>query len=206
MAMSAYESYLLLLLLGTFGCPACAGSFGVPIAGFGPPVQGIAIVNSTVVLRTTVKSNQACGAECVKTPGCIAITWYPSQSKCVGSGWSNWYTMEPVASPSTVTYTRIRHLDKASVVPEIEMALTVPTYGVQLQAGGLFKNAFDANVEYLMQFPADDLLFWFRKRKGLPTGDGSSWGWDRYVHIVFIQKNIYNVKMRQVHCIIEVLS
>lgn len=170
---------LLILLPETLACSACTGAFDSPIRGFGPPANGMTIVNSTIISRVIRKSKQACGAECIGAPGCIAFTWNPNDGQCVASGWSNWYAIEPASSASIVTYTRIRHLNKQRVVPKFEMALTVPTSGVELEQGGLFKSAFDSNVGYLMQFPVDDLLFWFRKRKGLTTRGGSSWGWDR---------------------------
>lgn len=171
---------LVILLPVTLACPACAGAFDNPIRGFGPPANGMTIVNSTILSRVIRKSKQSCGAECLGNPKCIAFTWNPDSGECVTSSWSNWYAIEPASSQSIVTYTRIRHLSKERVVPKLEMALTVPTSGVRLEQGGLLKSAFDSNVGYLMQFPVGDLLFWFRKRKGLATRGGSSWGWDRF--------------------------
>jgi hypothetical protein len=38
--------------------------------------------------------------------------------------------------------------------------------------------AFEANIEYLLQYPVDDMLYWFRKRAGVAAPPGQNWGWD----------------------------
>jgi hypothetical protein len=50
------------------------------------------------------------------------------------------------------------------VRPFVEYALRAPTAGVTVHHGPL-KDAVDANVQYLFQIPADDMLYWFRSRK-----------------------------------------
>lgn len=37
---------------------------------------------------------------------------------------------------------------------------------------------FNTNLEYLRQYPVDDVLYWFRKRAGEASPPGQNWGWD----------------------------
>lgn len=148
-----------------------------PIAGFGSPMPETAVINATRVLqRCNVTEPAECGQLCVNSPqGCIAISWARSGC-CSGWGWSADYALAP--SSFVVSYSRIRPANTTSVEPVIKFRLAVPTSGVALAPRGLLRAAFDANIGYLLQVPVDDMLFWFRRRSGAPTGAGSSWGWD----------------------------
>lgn len=56
--------------------------------------------------------------------------------------------------------------------------LVTPVAGVEL-TGGLFKNAFDANVGYLLSaYSLDELLYRFRERSGDPAPPGQPRGWE----------------------------
>lgn len=153
-----------------------------PLATFAPPHFGEKIANATLFSVDALSNVSACAQRCLDAgQACIAFTWHPVErpgvpSACIGSGWSPRYAID-AAAPSVACYTRLRHSNVSSVRPAIEYALTVPTTGVELH-GGPLANAFQANVQYLLQIPVDDMLHWFRRRAGESSPPGQNWGWD----------------------------
>lgn len=153
-----------------------------PLAAFSPPHFGEKIANATLFSVHALRNVSACAQHCLDAGQvCIAFTWNPGVEReapgiCIGSGWSSRYAVD-AAAPSAAYYTRLRRSNVSSVRPAIEYALTVPTAGVELHSGP-FADAFQANVQYLLQIPVDDMLHWFRRRAGESSPPGENWGWD----------------------------
>lgn len=154
-----------------------------PLAAFSAPQYGQRVVNATVFSVGTLRNASACAQACLDyDPSCIAFTWLPDPqaggggSSCVGSGWGPRFATG-VAPPGAAYYSRVRHGNTSSVRPAVVYALTVPVAGVELHSGPL-ADAFAANVRYLIQVPADDMLHWFRRRAGQSNPPGGNWGWD----------------------------
>ncbi len=60
----------------------------------------------------------------------------------------------------------------------IPYQLKTPTRGVKL-TGGVLKQTFDNNVQYLLNnFSVDDLLYVYRERAGKPNPPGKAFSWD----------------------------
>ena len=138
---------------------------------FGPPHVGEIVVNATVAALPGTWTPENCASQCVADHRCIAFTVSPAW--CNLSTWSNTYA---VTDGDGSYYFKIQRLDRTPVVPRVTYALDVPTAGVSLTPGSLFANASRANLAYLLQFPVDDMLYWFRRRKGVADPPGSSWG------------------------------
>eukprot|EP00937_MAST-01D_sp_MAST-1D-sp2_P004229 g4229.t1 len=136
-----------------------------------------AVVNATSVVTQKATTVESCSALCLSVPSCVAFTWQGATGNCEGFGLGGAFAAAAAAA-ETVTYYRVRTLDRSPVHAAARFALDVPTGGVALSPSSLLGRAFAANVRYLKQFPVDDMLFWFRRRAGLPTGGGASWGWD----------------------------
>lgn len=151
---------------------------GTPLAAFSPAHPAEQIVNATIFQFHNTLNTTACAQHCLaqEAPQCIAFTYDPSGSSCVGSGWSP--TFAVAAAPSTAAfYSLLRQANTAPVNPAIRYALSAPTSGVAIRSGPLAE-AFQANVQYLLQIPVADMLHWFRVRHGDPDPPGQNWGWD----------------------------
>ena len=153
-----------------------------PLTAFAAPHFGEKIVNATLFIAVGTLSNaSACAQRCLDAgSACIAFTWHPEHpeapSTCVGSSWSPRYAID-AAGPSVAHYPRLRRSNTSAVRPAIEYALAVPTAGVEFHSGPL-ADAFQANVQYLLQMPVDDMLHWFRRRAGESHPPGQNYGWD----------------------------
>ena len=156
-------------------CDDHGGVRATPLAAFHPPHHAEAVVNATI-FSGAAGSAEDCARRCLGASGCIAFTWHGANSSCDGSGWSPQYAAA-TAPRTTAYYARIRHTNTSRVRPAVAYPLSVPTRGVTLGPGPL-RDAFDANVNYLLQFPVDDLLHWFEARSGVPQPAGQNWGWD----------------------------
>jgi DUF1680 family protein len=149
---------------------------------FSPPHFGQKVANATMFTDVALMNASACAGRCLAAgDSCIAFTWHPGPEgrgggTCVGSHWSSRYATD-AAAPAAAYYARLRRVNTSRVQPSVEYALRAPTAGVALHSGPL-KDAFDANVQYLLQMPADDMLYWFRFRSGERAPPGQNWGWD----------------------------
>lgn len=153
-----------------------------PLAAFAAPHFGEEIVNATLFSAPALDNVSACARRCIDVGAeCIAFTWRPanteSPSTCIGSKWDSQYATAVSAAPSAAYYTRLRRGNTSAVRPAIVYPLVVPTTGVKLHSGP-FAEAFQANVQYLLQIPVDDMLYWFRRRAGESSPPGQNWGWD----------------------------
>lgn len=154
-----------------------------PIPGFGPPQVNTA-AEGGVFRVVAATSPEACATFCTATPPeCVGFSYAMRNQSCSTSGWSPSFTL--VSSPSAVYYPRIRHNNESSVAIAVPYTLEVLSSGVGLRSGPLAE-AFNANLIYLLKFPVDDMLYWFRQRnassnsagKPVPPPPGASWGWD----------------------------
>jgi hypothetical protein len=143
---------------------------------------GWRVVGPQVVEVPDSATRDDCATTCLgKGTGCIAFNWVRNSSSlgfvCEHSGWGAAYAVNRTDQAS-VYYTKGLPRNDTSVQPKIRYELAVPTRGIVL-TGGPFAAAFATNVAYLAQFPVDDMLYWFRKRAGVPNPAGAtSWGWD----------------------------
>ena len=153
-----------------------------PLAAFAAPHQGQRIVNASLFDVDTLSNVTSCAQRCLDAEACIAFTWQNQaanpggSSSCVGSGWSPRYATD-TAPPTTSYYSRLRHGNTSRAQAAIEYRLSVPIAGVELHSGPL-ADAFQANVQYLLQIPVDDMLHWFRRRADQSNPPGGNWGWD----------------------------
>ena len=149
---------------------------------FSLPHFGQKIANATMFTDATLSNASVCAGRCLAAgDSCIAFTWHPDPEghgggTCVGSHWSSRYATD-VTAPAVAYYARLRRANTTRVRPSVEYALRAPTAGVTVHRGPL-KDAFSANVQYLLQIPVDDMLYWFRSRHGERTPPGQNWGWD----------------------------
>ena len=164
------------------GRPAVLATAAVegPMLAFSPPHFGQKIANATMFTDVGLINSSACAGRCLAAgDACIAFTWLPEGrggGTCVGSHWSSRYATD-AAAPTAAYYARLRRVNTSSVQPSVEYTLRVPTTGVTVHRGPL-KDAFDANVQYLLQIPVNDMLYWFRSRNGERSPPGQNWGWD----------------------------
>ena len=134
------------------------------LSGFGAPMAATSVVNATRLLCQIAHTPEDCARLCIVTQGCIAFTSLADSCTCFGFNSS--FALEP--NKSAVSYFRVRPVNTTRVRPSLSLRLTVPTSGVWL-GQGLLRKAFDANIRYLLQVPVNDMLFWFRRRKGDPA-------------------------------------
>ena len=79
----------------------------------------------------------------------------------------------------TVTVRSSRTAEPPENPVAIPFQLQTPVGGVKL-TGGVLKQAFDNNVNYLLKnFSEDDLLYVFRERAGKPNPPGKPFAWDK---------------------------
>jgi hypothetical protein len=136
------------------------------------------VVNGTTLFHRENQSVDACAQLCNANSECVSFNF--KSTGCVGSSWSPAYAIQeaPAGSGNDVSYyARVRQGNTSRILPQQKFALTVPTSGVTL-GHGVLKTAFDANINYLLQFPVDDMLHWFRQRNGVVNPPGKNWGWD----------------------------
>jgi len=153
------RALLLILVQQALACDRCANTPPTPaLSGFGPAHPHQYVANATFVFRESGLDAEACARRCLSAAACIAFSWDASQA-CVGSGWSPSYAMAPSSARGAVYHSRLRAANANAVRREVQYALQAPTGGVALGAGAL-KDAFDANLAYLAQFPLDDMLYW----------------------------------------------
>jgi hypothetical protein len=149
-----------------------------PLAAFSPPHPAEQVVNATIFQFRHTPNVTACAQHCLaEAPAeCIAFTYDAAASSCVGSGWRSTFAVA-TAPGTTAYYSLVRQANTAPVKPAIRYALSVPTSGVTIKRGPLAE-AFQANVQYLLQIPVADMLHWFRVRHGDSDPPGQNWGWD----------------------------
>eukprot|EP00037_Helgoeca_nana_P025722 m.284949 g.284949 ORF g.284949 m.284949 type:complete len:770 (+) comp27028_c0_seq1:139-2448(+) len=160
-------------------------ALGAPpsIAGFGPAQPSTAGDGGELRVAST-PTLQQCAELCISgSPACIGFTYVSSNTTCTLSGWSPDFAL--VVASAAVYFPRTRTSDQntSSVTPAVPYHLVVPTSGVTLRSGPLC-DAFKANLQYLLKFPVDDMLYWFRVRNATsnnpnaPPPPGASYGWD----------------------------
>lgn len=145
---------------------------------FLPPQQGVYAANADLIPPFNGSSIDECLAQCLAYgAGCIHVNVCAQVGtpllRCGIGGWSRQYTMTP---GDCQYYQRVRPRDDSPVTPAITPALTTPTGNVTLH-GGVLAAALATNVQYLLSWDVDDLLYNFRKRAGLPN-PGHCVGWD----------------------------
>lgn len=118
---------------GAAGCTLCGDSSGAssraggprappgtPLAAFSPAHPAEQIVNATIFQFHNTLNTTACVQHCLaqQAPQCIAFSYDPAGSSCVGSGWSP--TFAVAAAPSTSAfYSLLRQANTAPVNPAI---------------------------------------------------------------------------------------
>ena len=175
---------------------------------FGPSHDNQVVVNATLLAQQGNSTGpgwtaESCAQSCLSFnggDGCIAFSISsgspPEADWCNLSGWATTYAVvsygssatrsrsgsEPVTvngnSGTAAYYFRKLRIDKTPVQPVVSYTLDVPDTGVYLAANTAFRAAYDANVQYLLGYAVDDMLYWFRKRAGVAEPPGQSWGWD----------------------------
>jgi hypothetical protein len=172
------------MAIALLACAAAACSVGAPasytqlVPGFEAPHAATQVAGATI---SSGHSNTPadCASRCGAGAGadeCVGFTFDTATSNCTTHDWSPTFTL--VAAPaSTSYYPRIRTRDTTAVTPAVEYTLSIPTSGVTLHSG-ILKDAFEANIVYLLKFPVDDMLYWFRVRNGTAAPPGANWGWD----------------------------
>jgi len=83
-----------------------------------------------------------------------------------------------VAPAGTSYYFRVLPRNDTRAAAALVYSLDVPVRGVRLHNDSDFGRRFAINIQYLSQFPLDDLLYWFRRRAGERSPPGQNWGWD----------------------------
>jgi hypothetical protein len=154
-----------------------------PVAGFGPPHVGQRVVGASLSPPVGKSSTvDQCGAACERVAGCNSFNWATagSSSSCELNTWGPNYVVGQNAS--WVYYSRVIERNDTVFNAAVKYLLDVPTRGVELVGNNHtnpFMNAFETNLDYLSQYPVDDVLYWFRIRAGKKNPSGSkNWGWD----------------------------
>jgi hypothetical protein len=168
------------MAIALLACAAAACSVGAPasytqlVPGFEAPHAATQVAGATISSghsNTPADCASRCGAS-----ECVGFTFDTATSNCTTHDWSPTFTLV-AATVSTSYYPRIRARNTTGVTPAVEYTLSIPTSGVTLHSGPL-KDAFEANLVYLLKFPVDDMLYWFRVRNGTASPPGANWGWD----------------------------
>jgi hypothetical protein len=161
------------------------------VPGFGPPHVGQRIVGASLEPPTPAPSTvEQCGASCQAAPECNGFNW--ADAGAAAGGVSNTNTDQPscelctwgpnyvvMQNSSWMYYSRVPDRNDTAWTAAVPYLLDVPLRGVQLtDPDSPFSRAFDTNLEYLSQYPVDDLLHNFRIRAGVPNPPGKTWGWD----------------------------
>eukprot|EP01079_Euglenida_sp_SAG-EU17-18_P003425 gene3426-3899_t len=159
--------WLLLLLM----LPVASGS---PVLdNFGAPHANQTITGATIAISSSTGVEE-CADRCLARTDCIAFSLF--SANCTLSTWSSGYLVQPL--PGSAYYTRTIPRHDTPWTPAIRLALRTPTSGVAVGPDSVFGQAFEANIDYLGQYPLDDMLYWFRIRNGTTQPPGKSWGWD----------------------------
>ena len=147
--------------------------------GFGPPHIGQRVVGASLQPPPATSTVQQCGAACLAVSECNSFNWAatPLRSTCELNTWGPSYAV--MQNSSWLYYSRVLERNDTAWNAAISLQLQVPVRGVALTAGSAFSHAFDTNLDYLRQYPVDDLLYWFRIRAGARNPEQArNWGWD----------------------------
>jgi hypothetical protein len=152
-----------------------------PVSGYGPPHVGQRVVGSALPPPATATSTiEQCAAACQGAGStCSGFNWAAvgNSRMCELNRWGPNYVV--MQNTSWVYYSRTIERNDTAYRAAIKYQLQVPTCGVQLTAvGSPFNHAFETNLDYLRQYPVDDILYWFRIRAGQSNPPGANWGWD----------------------------
>ena len=161
------------------------------LAGFGPPHVGQRVVGASLPAgestAAAARAIDGCAAACLQAPACNSFNWLSgtvaTSQACELNGWGPTYVVTQNTTSSY--YSRIIERNDTAFGAAILYALQVPSRAVELGPAGSspFATAFDTNLEYLRQYPVDDVLYWFRVRAGDSSPPGGSWGWDHWPNI-----------------------
>eukprot|EP01047_Picozoa_sp_COSAG01_P018377 COSAG01_NODE_993_length_12256_cov_6.798964_11_plen_307_part_00 len=154
-----------------------------PVPGYGPPHVGQRVVGSALSPPPAAGTIEQCAAACHRAGStCAGFNWAAAGSGrlCELSTWGpNYVVMQNI---SWVYYSRTIERNDTAYRAAIKYQLQVPTRSVWLtgdKGSSPFLRAFETNLDYLRQYPVDDVLYWFRIRAGQSNPVGAkNWGWD----------------------------
>lgn len=147
-----------------------------PLNNFSSPEVGNRAVNSSFSSPQKVNSAEDCASICLKYNECISFNFLSSSSLCEMNQYGPKYALEK--NSQSAYYLRNIQKNDEHIEPAISYDLTTPVKGVKLNPG-LLKTVFETNIVYLLQFPIDDLLYYYRMRAGNPNPPGHCFGWDQ---------------------------
>ena len=153
---------------------------GAPaVLGFGPPHVGQRIGGAQLSPPEPTSTVGQCAATCERVAECNGFSWAAAGdgTACELSTWGPNYVV--MQNASWVYYSRVLERNDTAFRAAVSFLLAVPTRAVALSAGSPFDHAFQTNLDYLGQYPVDDILYWFRVRAGVENPpDAANWGWD----------------------------
>eukprot|EP00045_Choanoeca_perplexa_P013179 m.147592 g.147592 ORF g.147592 m.147592 type:complete len:838 (+) comp16266_c0_seq1:111-2624(+) len=163
-------------MLGHPGVPmlvaACAS---IALAGLDQFVKfDSAVIVQASYSNLTASNANECAAKCLQDAQCVSFNVIGTLCELNRYG----VTYSEIVSPGNSYYHRNQPRNDQPAHQAIPYVVTVPTGNVTLTPGSVLRRAFDANILYLLQHPADDLLYFFRQRSNVTSPPGQCWGWD----------------------------
>jgi hypothetical protein len=156
------------------------------VDGFVPPQNGVIFADADLELKAPAASADECAARCKaytgsswNSLGCISFNLCGAAPpyECGFQGYNRTLTLK-TSSGTCALFQRILPRNDSHISQQVPWLLSrPPPRSVRLLGGPLF-DMFSANVGFLLSFSVENLLYNFRRRAGIPTGNATCVGWD----------------------------